>query len=71
MNEDKKTEEKATPEGAVEVKEEDLDKASGGAAYIKKPIDPDYDLTPAIDPNVKDPGLTQPAPQLTGYDLKK
>ena len=32
MNEEKKTEEKTTAKGAVEVKEEDLDQASGGAA---------------------------------------
>lgn len=71
MNEEKKTEEKTTPEGAVEVEEEDLDKASGGAAYLKMPVEPDYDLKPTINPDLKDPSLTSPDPTLSGYDLKK
>jgi hypothetical protein len=60
MNEEKKTEEKTTAEGAVEVKEEDLDQASGGAGYIKKPTDVQYDLkeesTP-LDPTIQDTSL--------------
>ena len=60
MNEENKTEEKTTAEGAVEVKEEDLDQASGGAAFIKKPVDQQYDLkeesTP-LDPKIQDTSL--------------
>ena len=56
MNEDKKNENDVTPEGAVEVNEEDLDQASGGAAYLKMPTDQ----------------LKMPTDQLKlkGYDLK-
>ena len=60
MNEEKKTEDKTTPKGAVEVKEEDLDQASGGAAYLKMPVDEKYDLkeesTP-LDPKIQDTSL--------------
>ncbi len=34
---ERKNENEVTPEGAVEVNEEDLDQASGGAGFIKKP----------------------------------
>jgi hypothetical protein len=47
VNEDtKKGESEVTPEGAVEVSEEDLDQASGGAAYLKMPTD-QLKLSPA------------------------
>lgn len=60
MNEEKKTEDKTTPKGAVEVKEEDLDQASGGAAYLKMPVDQQYDLkeeSTALDPKIQDTSL--------------
>ena len=73
MNEDdKKNENEVTPEGAVEVNEEDLDQASGGAAYLKMPTDQvSYGIN-KLDPAVKlmGDGSVKPA-DLKGYDLKK
>ena len=63
MNEDEKKpdETEVTPEGAVEVKEEDLDKASGGAAV-------DYFKPPAG--TLTSPDLKDPTGTLTSPDLK-
>ena len=66
MNEEeKKTDEETSPKGAVEVKEEDLDQASGGAIYMK-PASAEY--------KVQDPSLKQ-SPTLTptdqNWDMKK
>ena len=70
MNEDdKKAENEVTPEGAVEVNEEDLDQASGGAAYLKMPVD-QLKLSPT--PDLQDSSLKQnKGYDLKGYDLKK
>ena len=76
MNEDdKKNENDVTPEGAVEVNEEDLDQASGGAAYLKMPTDqlkysPGSDLDPTIK-NLGDGSVKPTGYDLKGYDLKK
>ena len=65
MNEDdKKTETEVTPEGTVEIQEEDLDQASGGAGYLKMPVD-QVKLSPTV--NLQDSSLKQSK----GYDLKK
>ena len=67
MNEDEKKQDETevTPEGAVEVQEEDLDQASGGAIYMK-PASAEY--------KVHDPSLKQ-SPTLTptdqNWDMKK
>jgi hypothetical protein len=68
VNEDeKKTDEtEVTPEGAVEVQEEDLDKASGGAGYIKSPI-PEKHLNPTLDPVLKQSPTLNPTDR--NYDL--
>ena len=70
MNEDdKKAENEVTPEGAVEVNEEDLDQASGGAAYLKMPVD-QLKLSPT--PDLQDSSLKlNKGYDLKGYDLKK
>ena len=70
MNEDdKKAETEVTPEGAVEIQEEDLDEASGGAAYVKLPVD-QLKLSPTA--NLQDSSLKQSKGyDLKGYDLKK
>jgi hypothetical protein len=39
MTEDPKNQKDVTPDGAVEVNEEALDHAAGGAAYLKMPVD--------------------------------
>ena len=74
MNEDdKKNENDVTPEGAVEVNEEDLDQASGGAGYLKMPTD-QLKLNPGTDAGHKilGDGSVKPAGyDLKGYDLKK
>ena len=62
--EDKKSETEVTPEGAVEIQEEDLDQASGGAAYLKMPVD-QVKLSPTV--NLQDSSLKLNK----GYDLKK
>ena len=62
---DKETE--VTPEGAVEVNEEDLDQASGGAAYLKMPVD-QLKLNPGGEVSVK---IDKSGYDLKGYDLKK
>ena len=68
IEDEKKEETEVTPEGAVEVKEEDLDQASGGAGYIKSPL-PEKNLNPELDPTLKQsPTLS---PTLQNYDLKK
>ena len=68
MNEDdKKTETEVTPEGAVEIQEEDLDQASGGAAYLKMPTD-QLKLNPGGEVSVK---IDKSGYDLKGYDLKK
>ena len=75
MNEDdKKNENDVTPEGAVEVNEEDLDQASGGAGYLKMPTDTSVKIDFA-DPSLKQlgDGSVKPAGYdlKSGYDLKK
>lgn len=75
MNEDdKKTDEtEVTPEGAVEVKEEDLDEASGGAIYQKTPL-PEKHLNPELDPTLKQSPTLSPTDRnydLKNYDLSK
>ena len=69
MNEDdKKTETEVTPEGAVEIQEEDLEKASGGAGYIKSPVDKyvENPTSPTLRPE-QDPSLKQ-SPTLSPTD---
>ena len=53
--EEKKTDKnEVTPEGAVEIQEEDLEQASGGAAYLKLPVDPQYKVTsPTLNTSLK------------------
>ena len=72
MNEDdKKPESEATPEGAVEVQEEDLDKAAGGAIYMKTPLpEKEYDLKTGVDPLVR-PATETLTPTDPTWDLKK
>jgi hypothetical protein len=70
--EDKKTETDVTPEGAVEVNEQDLDKASGGAGYIKSPTEEArYGSGWNLDPTVKPLGDGSVKPLDQSYDLKK
>lgn len=72
MNEDdKKNENEVTPEGAVEIQEEDLEQASGGAIYMKTPTDASVKIDFA-DPSVKlmGDGSVKPT-DLKSYDLKK
>ena len=67
MNEDdKKPESEVTPEGAVEVKEEDLDEASGGAIYMK-PAGANLNLSQ--DPSLKQSPTLTPTDQ--NWDMKK
>ena len=69
--EDKKSETEVTPEGAVEIQEEDLEQASGGAAYVKLPVD---QLSSRSDPTLKQSPTLSPTIQnydLKNYDLKK
>ena len=72
MNEEeKKTDEETSPKGAVEVKEEDLDQASGGAGYKKTPPSADLNVADAsvkVSPTLKP---TDPNYDLKNYDLKK
>ena len=74
MNEeDKKNETEVTPEGAVEIQEEDLEQASGGAIYMKTPTETSVKIDFA-DPTIKNmgDGSVKPAGyDLKGYDLKK
>jgi hypothetical protein len=65
IEDEKKEETEVTPEGAVEVKEEDLDQASGGAAYLKMPVDrlSSSDTSQKFSPTLK--------PLDANYDLKK
>ena len=74
MNEDdKKNENDVTPEGAVEVNEEDLDQASGGAAYLKMPTD-QIKNSPAelkLGTQLGDGSVKPAGYDLKGYDLKK
>ena len=44
----KKTKAKVTPAGAVEITEEDLDQAAGGAAYVKMPTDQTVKTTSTV-----------------------
>jgi hypothetical protein len=71
---DKKNENDVTPEGAVEVNEEDLDQASGGAIYMKTPADTSLkiDYTSPTTTALGD-GSVKPAEYdlKSGYDLKK
>ena len=64
MNEDdKKTETEVTPEGAVEIQEEDLDQASGGAIYMQVPAEQqDFHLDAQLTPELKDPSLKYAGP---------
>ena len=60
-------ENEVTPQGAVEVDEEDLDQAAGGAAFVKLPVD-------YPDPNRQDPSLKQSPtlkPTDANWDMKK
>ena len=59
MNEDDKKSEAVASEDAVEIKDQDLDQASGGAAYAKMPVDEKVALDPAL--NLKDPLLKDPS----------
>lgn len=55
---EKKTETEVTPEGAVEVNEEDLEQASGGAGYLKIPTDQlKLSTTDQLKVNPSDPSL--------------
>ena len=64
MTEDTKNQSEVTPEGTVEIREEDLDQASGGAAYLKMPVG-QIKQNPA-DPSIKyGDGSVKPG----GYDL--
>ena len=67
MNEDEKKQDETevTPEGAVEVEEEDLDEASGGAIYMKPPSDTKY----SQDPSLKQSPTLTPTDQ--NWDMKK
>ena len=67
IEEDKKEETEVTPEGAVEVKEEDLDQASGGAIYMK-PADQQLKQAPADSTLTVSPTL-KPVDQ--NWDMKK
>ena len=70
IEDEKKEETEVTPEGAVEVNEEDLDKASGGAIYMKPAetsVKPTYDLSPST-PVLGD-GSVKPTDQ--NWDMKK
>jgi hypothetical protein len=66
--EEKKAESEVTPEGAVEIQEEDLDQASGGAIYMK-PADPTVKLTPTADSSLKQRPTLLPVDQ--NCDMKK
>ena len=66
--EDKKTESEVTPEGAVEIQEEDLDQASGGAIYMK-PGDASLKQNPTADPSVKISPVFSPTE--SNWDMKK
>ena len=68
MNEDEKKsdETEVTPEGAVEVKEEDLDEASGGAIYMK-PAGANLNLSQ--DQSLKQSPTLTPTDQ--NWDMKK
>jgi hypothetical protein len=70
VNEDKKNENDVTPEGAVEVNEEDLDQASGGAIYMKTPTDTSLKIDTTT---TFGDGSVKPAEYdlKSGYDLKK
>ena len=72
MNEEeKKTETEATPEGAVEVQEEDLDKAAGGAIYMKTPVpERSYDLKTG-DSSLVQPGTETLTPTYQNWEMKK
>ena len=72
MNEeDKKNENEVTPEGAVEVNEEDLDQASGGAIYMQTPTTTAVKIDYTSPTNVAmGDGSVKPA-DLKAYDLKK
>ena len=68
-------ENEVTPEGAVEIKEEDLDQASGGAGFLKVPVDRltgegavDGIKLPQGDGSVKPADFTM---KPGDYDLKK
>ena len=67
MNEEEKKagETEVTPEGAVEVDEKDLDKASGGAIYMN----PNPTVSPTLDPSVKLSPTLKPTEQ--NWDMKK
>ena len=64
MTEDSKNQNEVTPEGTVEIREEDLDQASGGAGYLKMPTD---QLIKQSDATIK---YADGSVKQSGYDLK-
>ena len=58
MNDEAKRDDEVTPAGAVEVNEQDLDQAAGGAIFMQTPVEQqDIHLSAQATPELKDPSL--------------